>query len=80
MYAFMVYVEEELRRLERESPPKSAYYRRRWREEHDQARVSPPRETARWLGDRLVDAGERLRQWAAASSAGRPPRVSAGSR
>ncbi len=69
-----LYVDEELRRLERERPSKEAEHRLAWLLSEVRAPTRRRRAAARWLGDRLVAAGERLCSWSAIEmgSPGRP--------
>ena len=67
------YVNEALRQIERarDQSPESAL---RWRLEW-LALTSPPRRPVlAWLGDRLVDLGERLQSWATPSADTLPAR------
>ena len=61
-----VYVADELRRiqLEWEKYPASMT---RWRQEWEQYAIPPRRALAAWLGDRLIDLGERLQSWSLAA-------------
>ncbi len=82
-----LYIDEELRRLEREHPSWETQHRIAWfLDQSRQPRRARPRTVVRWLGDRLVAAGERLRAWSAVELAppgpsfGGGPRLSSGRR
>ena len=72
MNALTAYVQEELRRLEREYQPKGAHHREQWFLEQQQVRASSRRVVARWAGDRLVRIGEWLRAWSMSANSDRP--------
>jgi hypothetical protein len=58
-----LYVDAELRRMEREKGAREIDFRAEWYA--GQPAVRPLRSAVRWMGDRLVGAGERLRNWGA---------------
>ena len=60
-----IYVENELRRLERQYPSKGALHREQWMRERSPEATAERRAVARWAADRLIGAGERLRSWSA---------------
>lgn len=60
-----LYVDEEVRRLERERPTHAERHRRAWLLGEARTRARRHRIAARWLGDGLVAAGEWLRSWSA---------------
>jgi hypothetical protein len=61
-----VHVEMELRRLNREYLPHEVQHRMRWQDALVRERPAGERRLAAWLGERLINIGERLRAWASA--------------
>ncbi|HVC30753.1 MAG TPA: hypothetical protein VND24_06170 [Steroidobacteraceae bacterium] len=65
-----LYVESEIRRLEQAHPSKPAFYREQWTRDHAAQASAERRALARWAGDRLIGAGERLRSWSTPQTLG----------
>ncbi len=64
----MLQVLAEAERAARVAWPAAARFRMEWERGRPQSGAGVTRATARWVGDRLVTAGERLRAWSMADA------------
>ncbi len=64
----MLQVLAEVARAARVVWPTAARFRMEWERGRPQSGAGVTRATARWVGDRLVTAGEWLRAWSAADA------------
>ncbi len=64
----MLQVLAEVARAARVAWPTAARFRMEWERGRPQSGAGVTRATARWVGDRLVTAGQWLRAWSAADA------------